>query len=282
MPNGRAERSRLSLSLSKRSPTRSEASSNSEKVDPDLLPYHQRSSGDLLADAENDSSPDRSARFPTDSGTKPALSTAPTSDTYLASTHLSSSGGDQTGSRRRLSLDMLSPAERAAMLKDSSENAAVLKDSSEKAAVLKDNSEKSGTQFSNSSPSRPRRSRLWAKIAPWMPWAISKRSSKTCVRAAAEISSQSDSPITPNKPTVRKRPRRALTKDEALQVLSDFVGGMRKLHVLKRDRRMWLEIAELPPDAALSEPPQPLCEGSQVAPHRERGGGGTCHRRSCR
>ena len=160
------------------------------------------------------------------------------------------------------------------MLKDSSENAAVLKDSSEKAAVLKDNSEKSGTQFSNSSPSRPRRSRLWAKIAPWMPWAISKRSSKTCVRAAAEISSQSDSPITPNKPTVRKRPRRALTKDEALQVLSDFVGGMRKLHVLKRDRRMWLEIAELPPDAALSEPPQPLCEGSQVAPHRGREGGG--------
>ena len=169
------------------------------------------------------------------------------------------------------------------MLKDSSENAAVLKDSSEKAAVLKDNSEKSGTQFSKSSPSRPRRSRLWAKIAPWMPWAISKRSSKTCVRAAAEISSQSDSPITPNKPTVRKRPRRALTKDEALQVLSDFVGGMRKLHVLKRDRRMWLEIAELPPDAALSEPPQPLCEGSQVAPHRGREGvGGTCHRRSCR
>ena len=301
MPNGRAERPRLSLSLSKRSPTRSEASSNPAGVDPDLLPYHQRSSGNLIAHAEMPT--DRSARFPTASGMKPALSTAPTSDTCLASTHLSSSDnehyGGQTGSNRRFSLDMLSPAERATMLKDSSENAAVLQGKSEHAAVLKDNSEKSGTQFSKSRPSRPRRSRLFScfrardlgddddaprqdsaghvRRMPWATkWAISKRASKTSVQAAAEItaeiSSQSDSPMTPNNPTVRKQPRRALTKDGALHVLSDYVGGMRKRNDLKRDRRMWLEIAELPPGAALSEPPQPLCEGSQVAPHR--GGGG--------
>ena len=275
MPNGPAERPRLlSLSLSRKSPSRSEARSKTAGVDPDLLPYHQRSSGDLLADA-------RAASFPTvasaASGMKPALSKA--SSSSMVSTNVSSSDNEH------FSIDMLSPNERAAV--------------KETPETLRS---KSGTGSSKTGAPRPRRTSRGlfscfrardlgddddasrpdsARPVRRFSWAESKPPSKTCVQAAAEtllISSRLDSTMKSDDPAVGEQSRLMLTKEEALQVLSDSVRHFRDRSTLKRDTRMWVQINDLPRDEALSEPLQPIGEGSQVAPcpgaSGERGGGG--------
>ena len=275
MLNGPADRPRLSLSLSRKSSPRSEASSSPTRVDPDLLPYHQRSSGDLMADIA------RAASFPTvrsaASGMEPTLSKA--SSASMVSTHLSSNDNEH------FSIDMLSPNERAAALKGNSERLSF----------------ESGTESSKTGAPRPRRTSLGllsrllprfrardpdasrsdsARSVRRMAWATagaaSKPPPKTCVQAAAEtllISSRPDSPIKSDDPAVGKGPNPKLTKEEALQVLSDSVKHLRERNILKRDARMWIQAGDLPTDAALSEPPQPLGEGSQVAP-RPGGGAG--------
>lgn len=274
MPNGPADRPRLSLSLSRKSSPRSEASSSPTRVDPDLLPYHQRSSGNLLADIAHTASPTVTSAA---SGMEPALSKA--SSASMVSTHLSSSDNEH------FSIDMLSPNERAASLKGNSERLSF----------------ESGTESSKTGAPRPRRTSLGllsrllprfrardpdasrsdsARSVRRMAWATagaaSKPPPKTCVQAAAEtllISSRPDSPIKSDDPAVGKQPNPKLTKEEALQVLSDSVKHLRERNILKRDARMWIQAGDLPTDAALSEPPQPLGEGSQVAP-RPGGWGG--------
>ena len=198
----------------------------------------------------------------------------------MVSTHLSSSDNEH------FSIDMLSPNERAAAFKGNSERFSF----------------ESGTESSKTGAPRPRRtsrallswllSRFRArdpdasrpKSAPpvrRMAWATagaaSKPPPKTCIQAAAEtllINSQPDAPIkSDDDPAVGKWPNSKLTKEEALQVLSDSVKHLRERNIDKRDTRMWIQAGDLPTDAALSEPPQPLGEGSQVAP-RPGGWGG--------
>ena len=258
MPKGSPGKPRLSLSLSRSSSSRSSASSSPDRVDPDLLPYHQRSSGDLLADSRH------AAKISTVTsaagGMRPALSKA--SSAPVASTNLSSSDNEH------FDMDMLSHDERAAVLKDHSEK---LQESSTTRAprarrisrglllcfgAARKREEDDDASHPDSAP--PARRMSWATA-----WAASKPPPKTCVQAAAETL-RPDLPSKFDKTAVGKQPRPMKTKDEAMQCLSDCVGDLRKRNILKRDTRMWMKINDLPP--LRREPLPPLHEGSQVAP----------------